>query len=85
MADSTKFLQSMVDGYSTKGDYILLGSALLDSVPQKEAQIKLPLKSNSISRFVNWLISKSKRLWAVLLHIYAVILTLLMNLYTIII
>ncbi len=45
MADSNKFIQSMIDGYSTKGDYILLGSALLDSVPQKEAQVKLPLKT----------------------------------------
>ncbi len=45
MSDSTKFTQSMIDGYSTKGDYILLGSALLDGVPQKEAQVKLPLKT----------------------------------------
>lgn len=45
MADSNKFIQSIIDGYSTKGDYILLGSALLDSVPQKEAQVKLPLKT----------------------------------------
>lgn len=45
MADSTKFIPSMIDGYFTKGDYILLGSALLDGVPQKEAQIKLPLKT----------------------------------------
>ena len=45
MADSTKFIQSMIDGYSTKGDYILLGSALLDGIPQKEAQVKLPLKT----------------------------------------
>lgn len=45
MADSTKFLQSITDGYSTQGDYILLGSAMLDGVPQKEAQIKLPLKT----------------------------------------
>lgn len=45
MADSTKFIQSMIDGYSTKGDYILLGSALLEGVPQKDAQVKLPLKT----------------------------------------
>ena len=45
MTDSTKFLQSITDGYSTKGDYILLGSAMLDGVPQKEAQVKLPLKT----------------------------------------
>lgn len=45
MADSTKFLQSIIDGYSTKGDYIILGSAMLDGVPQKEAHVKLPLKT----------------------------------------
>lgn len=45
MADVTKFIQTITDGYSTKGDYILLGSALLDGIPQKDAQIKLPLKT----------------------------------------
>ena len=45
MADASKFIQTINDGYSTKGDFIVLGSALLDSVPQKEAQIKLPLKT----------------------------------------
>ena len=45
MADSTKFVQAITDGYTSKGDYILLGAALLDGVPQKEAQVKLPLKT----------------------------------------
>lgn len=45
MADTTKFISSINDGYTTKGDFILLGAALLDGVPQKEAQIKLPLKT----------------------------------------
>lgn len=45
MADSAKFIQSITDGYSTKGDYILLGAAMLEGVPQKEAQVKLPLKT----------------------------------------
>ncbi len=45
MADSTKFIQTITDGYTSKGDYILLGTALLDGVPQKEAQVKLPLKT----------------------------------------
>jgi hypothetical protein len=45
MADSIKFIQSINDGYTTKGDFIVLGAALLDGVPQKEAQIKLPLKT----------------------------------------
>ncbi len=45
MADVSKFIQTITDGYSTKGDFIVLGSALLDGIPQKEAQIKLPLKT----------------------------------------
>ena len=45
MADLAKFTQSINDGYTTKGDFIVLGAALLDGVPQKEAQIKLPLKT----------------------------------------
>lgn len=45
MADLAKFIQSINDGYTTKGDFIALGAALLDGVPQKEALIKLPLKT----------------------------------------
>ncbi len=45
MADQTKFIQAISEGYQTGGDYILIGSALLDGVPQKEAQVKLPLKT----------------------------------------
>ena len=45
MADSAKFIQSINDGYATKGDFIALGASLLDGVPQKEAPIKLPLKT----------------------------------------
>jgi len=45
MTDASKFIQSINDGYTTSGDYILLGSALYDNIPQKEAQIKLPLKT----------------------------------------
>jgi hypothetical protein len=45
MADSTKFIQTITDGYTSKGDYIVLGTALLDGVPQKEALVKLPLKT----------------------------------------
>lgn len=45
MADSAKFIQSINEGYSTKGDFILLGAAMLDGVPQKDAQVKLPLKT----------------------------------------
>lgn len=45
MSDSEKFIKSIAEGYTSKGDYILLGSALFNGVPQKEAQVKLPLKT----------------------------------------
>jgi uncharacterized protein len=45
MADLAKFIQTINDGYTCKGDSITLGAALLDGVPQKEAQVKLPLKT----------------------------------------
>lgn len=45
MADSTKFVQTITDGYTSKGEYIVLGAALLNGVPQKEALVKLPLKT----------------------------------------
>lgn len=45
MPDSTKFIQSITEGYATKGDYILLGAAMFEGVPQKDAQVKLPLKT----------------------------------------
>lgn len=45
MEDSSKFIQSISEGYNTKGDFILLGAAMLDGIPQKDAQVKLPLKT----------------------------------------
>lgn len=45
MSDTLKFTQSIINGYNTKGDFILLGSAILNNVPQKEAQVKLPLST----------------------------------------
>ena len=45
MADNSKFIQSIQEGYTTKGDFIFLGSAILDGIPQKEAQVTLPLKT----------------------------------------
>lgn len=45
MANTTNFIQSITEGYSTKGDHIVLGAALLNGEPQKEAQVKLPLKT----------------------------------------
>ncbi len=45
MSDKEKFISSITEGYSSKGDFIVLGAAMLDGVPQKDAQIKLPLKT----------------------------------------
>lgn len=45
MADKQAFIKSISEGYTTAGDYILLGAALLDGAPEKEAQVKLPLKT----------------------------------------
>jgi DNA helicase HerA-like ATPase len=45
MTDSIKFIQTITNGYTSKGDYIVLGAALLDGMPQKEALVKLPLKT----------------------------------------
>ena len=41
MKNLANFTQTITDGYTTKGDYILLGAALFDGVAQKEAQVKL--------------------------------------------
>lgn len=45
MADTSAFIGSITEGYKTTGDHILLGAALLDGIPVKEAQVKLPLKT----------------------------------------
>jgi DNA helicase HerA-like ATPase len=45
MSDKAAFIKSIAEGYSTKGDHIVLGAALLDGTPEKEAQVKLPLKT----------------------------------------
>lgn len=45
MADLSKFIQHINEGYTSKGDSIVLGAALLDGTPQKEALVTLPLKT----------------------------------------
>ena len=39
------FKQQLISGYTTTGNAITLGAAMFDGKPQKEAQIKLPLKN----------------------------------------
>lgn len=40
-----KFVDHIKTGYAPKGDYILLGAAMLEGVPYPEAQVKIPLKT----------------------------------------
>ena len=45
MKNKTDFIQTINDGYITKGDSLLLGAAMLDGEPIPEAHIKIPLKT----------------------------------------
>ncbi|WP_309641027.1 helicase HerA-like domain-containing protein [Flavobacterium sp.] len=45
MAKKADFIQLITDGYTSKGDSILLGAALLDGEVVAEAQVKIPLKT----------------------------------------
>lgn len=45
MSKQESFIKQIQEGYSTKGESILLGAALLDGSPQKEAQVRIPLKT----------------------------------------
>jgi hypothetical protein len=45
MSKTDAFTKHIIDGYSCKGDYIILGSAMLDGEAVAEAQVKVPLKT----------------------------------------
>ena len=45
MSKKTAFITAIVDGYTSKGESILLGSAILDGEVVTEAQVKIPLKT----------------------------------------
>ena len=45
MADTEKFKQAITSGYDCKGDYIVLGAAMLDGAPVDGALVKVPLKT----------------------------------------
>ncbi|HSP40229.1 MAG TPA: helicase HerA-like domain-containing protein [Gillisia sp.] len=45
MEISEKFVQHIKTGYAPKGDFIILGAAMLEGVPYPEAQVKIPLKT----------------------------------------
>lgn len=40
-----EFKEQLINGYSTSGESITIGAALFENVPQKEIQIKIPLKT----------------------------------------
>jgi DNA helicase HerA-like ATPase len=45
MEKKEKFIKAITEGYNSKGDFIVLGSALYDGTPEKTATVKLPLKT----------------------------------------
>lgn len=45
MSTKDNFIQHINDGYTTKGDSILLGAAILEKEPIGETQVKIPLKT----------------------------------------
>ena len=45
MSRKEEFENHIKTGYSTKGDYLLLGAAMLDGKPLPDAQVKIPLKT----------------------------------------
>ncbi|MBC9797837.1 helicase HerA-like domain-containing protein [Sinomicrobium weinanense] len=45
MSTEETFFDHIKEGYTTKGDAIIIGSAMLDGSPVKEAYVKLPLKT----------------------------------------
>lgn len=45
MAGEVKFIEYIQNGYTTKGDYIFMGAAMLEGKAFPEAQIKIPLKT----------------------------------------
>ena len=45
MTKKSDFTQIISEGYTSKGDSILLGAAMLDGAVIPEAQVKIPLKT----------------------------------------
>ena len=45
MSTKENFIQTINDGYASKGDSIILGAAMLDGAPIAEAHVKVPLKT----------------------------------------
>ena len=45
MADTEKFFQHIEKGYTTKGDFIIMGAGMLDGETVKNALVKVPLKT----------------------------------------
>ncbi len=45
MSNTEKFISVLADGQTFKKDYIILGTGILDGVPVKGAQVKIPLKT----------------------------------------
>ncbi len=45
MSKIKEFEEQIINGYSTKGDHIILGAAMLEGKPYAQAQVRVPLKT----------------------------------------
>jgi hypothetical protein len=45
MGKIENFKEQLINGYATSGDDITIGAAIFENEPQKEVQIKIPLKT----------------------------------------
>jgi hypothetical protein len=45
MGKIENFKEQLINGYATCGDDITIGAAIFENEPQKEVQIKIPLKT----------------------------------------
>ena len=45
MSKKDNFIQHINEGYTSKGESIILGAAILDAEPVGETQVRIPLKT----------------------------------------
>jgi len=62
------FKEQLINGYATSGDAITIGAAIFENEPQKEVQIKIPLKTEVVRGLLGVLglggsSSKKKKGW----------------------
>ena len=65
MGKTDDFKQHITDGYTFKGDSLIIGAAMLDGKPIEGAQVKIPLKTlnrHGFNCWCNWKLVKLKTL-----------------------